>query len=135
MLLVKGGSSVELRCGIADSRTSRDLDTVARQDIEAVHDRLADAGELGWRDSAPSSRHRRRSRFRAYRSSRVGSPRSSAIAVNRSHQCRLKSPLSKRATSSSSTLSAPTRWDWSGSPRDANRALHDVALADSPRNS
>ena len=48
MLLVKGGSSVELRCGIADSRTSRDLDTVARQDIEAVHDRLADAGELGW---------------------------------------------------------------------------------------
>jgi Nucleotidyl transferase AbiEii toxin, Type IV TA system len=48
MLLVKGGSSVELRCGIADSRTSRDLDTVTRQDIGAVHDGLADAGELGW---------------------------------------------------------------------------------------
>jgi hypothetical protein len=30
MLLVKGGSSEELRCGIADSRTSRDLDTVTR---------------------------------------------------------------------------------------------------------
>jgi hypothetical protein len=48
LLLVKGGSSLELRRGISDSRTSKDLDTVARQDIESVHEHLADAGELGW---------------------------------------------------------------------------------------
>jgi hypothetical protein len=48
LLLIKGGSSLELRCGIVDSRTSKDLDIVIRQDIEAVHDRLADAGEIGW---------------------------------------------------------------------------------------
>jgi hypothetical protein len=48
LLLVKGGSSLELRRGIVDSRTSKELDTVVRQDIAAVHDRLADAGEIGW---------------------------------------------------------------------------------------
>jgi hypothetical protein len=48
LLLVKGGSSLELRRGIVDSRTSKDLDTVVRQDIAAVRDRLADAGEIGW---------------------------------------------------------------------------------------
>lgn len=48
LLLVKGGSSLELRRGIPDSRTSKDLDTVARCDIETVHERFADAGEAGW---------------------------------------------------------------------------------------
>ncbi len=48
LLLVKGGSSLELRRGIGDSRTSKDLDTVARRDVEEVHDLLADAGEVGW---------------------------------------------------------------------------------------
>lgn len=48
LLLVKGGSSLELRRGVADSRTSRDLDTVARHDIADVHESLAEAGELGW---------------------------------------------------------------------------------------
>lgn len=48
LLLVKGGSSLELRRGIPDSRTSKDFDTVARHDIESVHERLADAGEIGW---------------------------------------------------------------------------------------
>lgn len=48
MLLVKGGSSLELRRGIAGSRTSKDLDAVTRADIETVHERLADAGEEGW---------------------------------------------------------------------------------------
>jgi len=48
LLLVKGGSSLELRRGIPDSRTSRDFDTVARRDIAAVHEQLADAGEAGW---------------------------------------------------------------------------------------
>lgn len=48
LLLVKGGSSLELRRGIRDSRTSRDLDTVARLDVEEVHELLADAGEVGW---------------------------------------------------------------------------------------
>ena len=48
LLLVKGGSSLELRRGIPDSRTSKDFDTVARHDIETVHEQLADAGEAGW---------------------------------------------------------------------------------------
>ena len=48
LLLVKGGSSLELRRGIGDSRTSKDLDTVARHDVEEVHELLADAGEIGW---------------------------------------------------------------------------------------
>lgn len=48
LLLVKGGSSLELRRGVADSRTSRDLDAVARHDIADVHELLAEAGEVGW---------------------------------------------------------------------------------------
>jgi hypothetical protein len=48
LLLVKGGSSLELRRGIADSRTSKDLDTVARRDVGEVHELLAGAGEIGW---------------------------------------------------------------------------------------
>jgi hypothetical protein len=48
LLLVKGGSSLELRRGIPDSRTSKDFDTVGRSDIETVHEQLADAGETGW---------------------------------------------------------------------------------------
>jgi hypothetical protein len=48
LLLVKGGSSLELRRGIPDSRTSKDFDTVARRDIESIHEQLADAGETGW---------------------------------------------------------------------------------------
>jgi hypothetical protein len=48
VLLVKGGASLELRRGIPESRTSKDLDTVLRGDIEAVYERLADAGADGW---------------------------------------------------------------------------------------
>jgi len=48
LLLVKGGSSLELRRGIPDSRTSKDFDTVARHDIATVHEQLADAGDAGW---------------------------------------------------------------------------------------
>ncbi|OBH47399.1 nucleotidyl transferase AbiEii/AbiGii toxin family protein [Mycobacterium mantenii] len=48
LLLVKGGSSLEMRRGIPDSRTSKDFDTVARHDIEEVHEQLAEAGEAGW---------------------------------------------------------------------------------------
>ncbi len=48
LLLVKGGASLELRRGIPGSRTSKDLDTVIRGDMLAVHDRLADAGADGW---------------------------------------------------------------------------------------
>lgn len=48
LLLVKGGSSLELRRGIGGSRTSKDLDTVARDDVLEVHELLADAGEVGW---------------------------------------------------------------------------------------
>jgi hypothetical protein len=48
LLLVKGGSSLELRRGIGDSRTSKDLDAVARRDVAEVHELLGDAGEPGW---------------------------------------------------------------------------------------
>lgn len=48
VLLVKGGASLELRRGIPESRTSKDLDAVLRGDIETVYERLADAGSDGW---------------------------------------------------------------------------------------
>lgn len=48
LLLVKGGVSLELRRGIPESRTSKDLDTVIRGDIERVYDHLAEAGAGGW---------------------------------------------------------------------------------------
>ncbi len=48
VLLVKGGASLELRRGIPESRTSKDLDAVIRGDIETVYERLADAGAVGW---------------------------------------------------------------------------------------
>jgi hypothetical protein len=48
MLLVKGGASLELRRGIPESRTSKDLDAVVRGDVETVHERLAEAGADGW---------------------------------------------------------------------------------------
>lgn len=48
LLLVKGGASLELRRDILQSRTSRDLDTVIRGDVETVHDRLGQAGADGW---------------------------------------------------------------------------------------
>lgn len=48
LLLVKGGSALELRRGIAHSRTSKDFDAVARRDIHAVHQRFTDAAETGW---------------------------------------------------------------------------------------
>jgi hypothetical protein len=48
LLLVKGGSSLELRRGVADSRTSRDLDAIARRDVAEIHELLAEAGEIGW---------------------------------------------------------------------------------------
>ena len=65
LLLVKGGSSLELRRGIPDSRTSKDFDTVARRDIEEVHEQLAEAGEAGGRGSPRSSPSPRRSMFQA----------------------------------------------------------------------
>jgi hypothetical protein len=48
LVLVKGGVSLELRRGIPESRTSKDLDTVSRGDISNVHDRLTEAGAKGW---------------------------------------------------------------------------------------
>jgi len=47
-LLVKGGTSLELRRGIALSRASRDLDAVTRQDLELVWQALAAAAAQGW---------------------------------------------------------------------------------------
>lgn len=49
LLLVKGGASMELRRGIPQSRTTKDLDAVVRGDIHAVHDQLVQAGVEGWR--------------------------------------------------------------------------------------
>lgn len=48
LLLVKGGASLELRRGIPESRTSKDLDAVVRGDVETVHEWLAEAGADGW---------------------------------------------------------------------------------------
>ena len=47
-LLAKGGTSLELRRGIALSRASRDLDAVTRQDLELVWQALAAAAAEGW---------------------------------------------------------------------------------------
>lgn len=47
-LLIKGGTSLELRRGIADSRTSKDLDAVTRHDLDAVHARFREAAAVGW---------------------------------------------------------------------------------------
>lgn len=49
LLLVKGGVSLELRQGIATSRTSKDLDALTRADMVEVHENLADAGAAGWK--------------------------------------------------------------------------------------
>ncbi|WP_310964907.1 nucleotidyl transferase AbiEii/AbiGii toxin family protein [Nocardioides terrisoli] len=48
ILLVKGGASLELRRGIPESRTSKDLDAVLRGDIETAYERLVDVGADGW---------------------------------------------------------------------------------------
>jgi hypothetical protein len=73
LLLVKGGSSLELRRGIGDSRTSRDLDAVARHDVGRYMNcspmRASSAGKASLR----SSPRPRRLRCRACRSSRDGS--------------------------------------------------------------
>jgi hypothetical protein len=42
------GASLELRRGIPQSRTSKDLDAVVRGDVDTVHERLAEAGADGW---------------------------------------------------------------------------------------
>jgi len=47
-LLIKGGTSLELRRGITRSRASRDLDAVTRHDIELVWQALAAAAADGW---------------------------------------------------------------------------------------
>lgn len=48
LLLVEGGASLELRRGIPESRTSKDLDAVIRVDVDVVHDQMAEAGASGW---------------------------------------------------------------------------------------
>jgi hypothetical protein len=47
-LLVKGGSALELRRGIAQSRASKDLDAVTSHDIYIVHELLAAKARIGW---------------------------------------------------------------------------------------
>jgi len=47
-LLIKGGSALELRRGIAQSRASRDLDAVTRHDLDAVWQSLWEAAAQGW---------------------------------------------------------------------------------------
>lgn len=48
LLLVKGGTSLELRQGISGSRASKDLDAVTRHDIDVAHQQLAERARLGW---------------------------------------------------------------------------------------
>lgn len=47
-LLIKGGSALELRRGIAQARASRDLDAVTSLDLELVWQTLADSAARGW---------------------------------------------------------------------------------------
>lgn len=47
-LLIKGGSALELRQGISQSRASRDLDAVTRHDLDVIWRALVDAGAQGW---------------------------------------------------------------------------------------
>lgn len=47
-LLIKGGSALELRRGIAQSRASRDLDAVTRHDLDTVWQALSDSAAQGW---------------------------------------------------------------------------------------
>lgn len=46
-LLIKGGSALELRCGITHSRASRDLDAVTLHDIKLVWQALAESAIQG----------------------------------------------------------------------------------------
>ncbi|MDP3971577.1 MAG: nucleotidyl transferase AbiEii/AbiGii toxin family protein [Candidatus Nanopelagicales bacterium] len=47
-LLIKGGSALELRRGLEQSRASRDLDAVTRHDLEIIWQALATASSRGW---------------------------------------------------------------------------------------
>ena len=48
LFLVKGGSSIELRLGVASSRTSKDLDAVFRGDFSRMYEAARDALTDGW---------------------------------------------------------------------------------------
>lgn len=48
LILVKGGTLLEIRMGIPDSRSSKDLDAVCREDAETAHERLMVAAEEVW---------------------------------------------------------------------------------------
>lgn len=48
LFLVKGGSSIELRLGVAGSRTSKDLDAVFRGNFSLMYDAARDALVGGW---------------------------------------------------------------------------------------
>lgn len=48
LFLVKGGSSIELRLGVASSRTSKDLDAVFRGDFTDMYNAAREALTAGW---------------------------------------------------------------------------------------
>lgn len=48
LFLVKGGSSIELRLGVASSRTSKDLDAIFREDFSKMYDLARAALADGW---------------------------------------------------------------------------------------
>ena len=58
LLLVKDGTSLELRRGIPASRTSKDFYAVSRADMETAHDRLADADQrqVNWQFTTDNAR-------------------------------------------------------------------------------
>lgn len=128
LLLVKGGSSLELRRGIPDSRTSKDFDTVARRDIELIHEQLADAGETGWEGftaifTAPEEidvpgmpvKPRRFTAKLSYRGRAFAC--SDRGLLRRSRQCRpIRHPHLRRARPR-------------GRTRSSRRTLHDHSLA------
>jgi len=48
LFLVKGGSSIELRLGVASSRTTKDLDAVFRGNFSRMYNTARDALAVGW---------------------------------------------------------------------------------------
>lgn len=74
LLLVKGGSSLELRRGIPDSRTSKDFDTVARAISKLSMSSSLTPARRGGRGSLRSLPSPKRSTSRVCASSRADSP-------------------------------------------------------------
>lgn len=109
LLLVKGGASLELRRGIPESRTSKDLDAVVRGDIETIHERLADVGADGWEGFTAAFTGPVPFEVPGLPATRIASRPSSAIRASPSCPSRSRSRRSRPATRTPTTVSPPMR--------------------------